>query len=232
MWALSSQASALSMDFSQAVAKRRQRPSHMKLRSMTHLRGSSSKPWATCRAVDDLYRPASEAHENTPQLRPRIAAIREHVAFSALDPLARIVAGKGRAFRGFHALAVDHTGRRLHIASCREARGRDQMAVDLGQHAIVAPAVGIGAHSRDWRKLLLQKRPGAAGSSKILDRISDPPQLTQLIADQTPSNCRLARATRRRTASLPSAAAKADIGTSTETGRSFGSAARKSRRSI
>nr|WP_323038191.1 hypothetical protein [Pararhodobacter sp.] len=48
-----------------------------------------------------------------------------------------IVAGKGDVFRGFHALAVDHTGSRLHVASCREARGRDRVAVDLGQQAIL-----------------------------------------------------------------------------------------------
>ena len=128
-------------------------------------------------ALDDLQRPASEAHEGAPQLRSGIAAVREHVAqfrslaaepgkdpertvtilnvggmnlacdqvaagvsddmaFSSVDPLARIVAGKGRVFRGFHALTVDNTGCRLHIASCREARVRDQVAIDLGQQCV------------------------------------------------------------------------------------------------
>ena len=166
-------------------------------------------------ALDDLQRPASEAHEGTPQLRSGIAAVREHVAqfrslaaepgkdpgrtvtilnvgrmnlacdqvaagvsndvaFSTFDPLARIVAGKGRIFRGFHALTVDHTGCRLHIASCREARGRDQVAIDLGQQAIIAPTIEIVAHGRDRRKVLRQERPRAPGGGKILDRIPDP----------------------------------------------------------
>ncbi len=40
MWA---HAVALSVDFSQSLARRRQRPSHAKVRSTTHLRGKISK---------------------------------------------------------------------------------------------------------------------------------------------------------------------------------------------
>ena len=46
IWAISTQALALLMDFSQSLVRRRQRPSHAKVRSTTHLRGSSSKPLA------------------------------------------------------------------------------------------------------------------------------------------------------------------------------------------
>ena len=46
IWAISTQASALSVDFSQSFASRRHRPSHAKVRSTTHLRGSTSKPLA------------------------------------------------------------------------------------------------------------------------------------------------------------------------------------------
>ena len=46
MWAMSSHASALAMVFSQSFAIRRQRPSHAKVRSTTHLRGMTSKPIA------------------------------------------------------------------------------------------------------------------------------------------------------------------------------------------
>jgi len=46
IWAISTHASALSMVFSQSRASRRQRPSHAKVRSTTHLRGSTSKPSA------------------------------------------------------------------------------------------------------------------------------------------------------------------------------------------
>lgn len=44
--AIKTQASALSMVFSQSLARRRQRPSHAKVRSTTDLRGSTSKPSA------------------------------------------------------------------------------------------------------------------------------------------------------------------------------------------
>ena len=46
MWAINSQASALAIDFSQSLARRRQRPSHAKVRSTTHLRGKTLKPSA------------------------------------------------------------------------------------------------------------------------------------------------------------------------------------------
>ncbi len=44
--AISAQAVEDAMDFSQSLASRRQRPSHAKVRSTTHRRGSTSKPLA------------------------------------------------------------------------------------------------------------------------------------------------------------------------------------------
>jgi hypothetical protein len=46
IWAIMSHASALGMDASQSLAKRRQRPSRGSVRSTTHRRGKSSKPMA------------------------------------------------------------------------------------------------------------------------------------------------------------------------------------------
>lgn len=46
MWAMRSQASALAMVFSQSFAIRRHLPSHAKVRSTTHRRGMTSKPFA------------------------------------------------------------------------------------------------------------------------------------------------------------------------------------------
>ena len=59
MGAVSSLASALSMDFAQSLAGRRQRPSHAKARSTTHLRGSTSKPFAVSErfAICNVQRP-------------------------------------------------------------------------------------------------------------------------------------------------------------------------------
>ena len=46
IWAISTQASALWMVFSQSLANRRQRPSHAKVRSTTHRRGNTLNPLA------------------------------------------------------------------------------------------------------------------------------------------------------------------------------------------
>ena len=46
MWARVIHASALSMDFSKSLARRRHRPSQANVRSTTHRRGNSSKPLA------------------------------------------------------------------------------------------------------------------------------------------------------------------------------------------
>ncbi len=46
MWAMSIHAFELSIDFSQSLANLRQRFSHAKVRSTTHLFGMTSKPFA------------------------------------------------------------------------------------------------------------------------------------------------------------------------------------------
>src|SRR5450759_2868079 len=46
MWATNAQATALAMVASKSFANLRQRPSHAKVRSTTHLRGRTSKPCA------------------------------------------------------------------------------------------------------------------------------------------------------------------------------------------
>src|SRR5213075_899320 len=46
MEAMRAQAVEEAMEVSQSLARRRQRPSHAKVRSTTHLRGRTSKPWA------------------------------------------------------------------------------------------------------------------------------------------------------------------------------------------
>ncbi len=50
------------------------------------------------------------------------------------------MAGKGRVFRGFHTLTVDHTTCRKHIPPGRAAQLRAQPPVDLGKQAVFAPA--------------------------------------------------------------------------------------------
>ena len=46
IWAISTEAPALAMVFSRSLANRRQRPGHAKVRSTTHLHGSTLNPLA------------------------------------------------------------------------------------------------------------------------------------------------------------------------------------------
>lgn len=101
----------------------------------------------------------------------------DDVTTATFYPLACTRAGKCPLFRGFHALTVEHTGCRLHIASCREARGRGWLAIDFGQQAIIAPTVEMVTHDRDQGKVLRQGTPSAPSSGKLLDRIPDPEKL-------------------------------------------------------
>ena len=58
MWATKTHASADARDFSQSLANRRQRPSHARVRSTTHRRGSSSNPLAVSERSPPLARRA------------------------------------------------------------------------------------------------------------------------------------------------------------------------------
>ncbi len=145
IWAISSLASALSMEFSQFLVKRRQRPSHAKVRSTTHLRGSTFKP-LTAQTRGDIKNSRSAATSRSDRM-PRTAD---------------------------WILSERPTG-------CIGLR--NQVAIDLGQQALIAPAAETVAHGRDPRKVLQQERPCALGGCKILDRI---PYLEQLHLARTP----------------------------------------------
>ena len=69
MWEMSIQASAEATDFSQSLASLRQRPSQAKVRSTTHRRGSTSKPFA----VSDRFT-TSIVHAPTGASAPRSSA--------------------------------------------------------------------------------------------------------------------------------------------------------------
>jgi len=60
MWAMSIHAFELSIDFSQSLAILRQRLSHAKVRSTTHLRGMTSKLFCGIRPLHDLDSPVAE----------------------------------------------------------------------------------------------------------------------------------------------------------------------------
>jgi hypothetical protein len=83
---------------------------------------------ALFRAGDDVWRAIPVL--NVGGMRDRVQhvalGIGEDMTLAALDLLARIIAARSAAFRGFHALAVDHTGCRLGQFSCVLAQRPDQ----------------------------------------------------------------------------------------------------------
>jgi hypothetical protein len=67
--AMVAQAVALLMDRSQSLARRRQRPSHAKVRSTTQRRGKSSKPFAVSERLMILsYEDPSFCAKQEPQI--------------------------------------------------------------------------------------------------------------------------------------------------------------------
>ena len=65
-------------------------------------------------------------------------SIGEDVALAALDLLARIIAPRSAAFRGFDALAVDPRRRRAGLATGALAVEHDEVMVDRLEHAAIA----------------------------------------------------------------------------------------------
>ena len=61
---------------------------------------------------------------------------------AALDLLARIVGPWPAAFRGFDALAVDHSGTGQGFTTIRLAADQKQGVIEREPQAIVAPQVG------------------------------------------------------------------------------------------
>src|SRR5215471_21034508 len=126
------------------------------------------------------------------------------MTLASLHLLARIKPAWAATFCGFHALAVNDTGRGHGLTSCRAARALDQDSIDLAPNIAVAPIVKVMLNCRERRKVLRQSTPLAAGRQNIEDRIHDsakmpfgrtpsPTPLRQQFAQQNPlHSCRVA----------------------------------------
>jgi len=99
----------------------------------------------------------------------------EDVALPSLDLLTGVEIRNGAAFRGFHALAVDHPGRRLRLARLRFTRRSDEPVADDFKTPRVAPATEVFLHCRERRNVLRQKPPGAPRRREIHQRVQDLP---------------------------------------------------------
>src|SRR6516165_2391003 len=126
------------------------------------------------------------------------------MTLASLHLLTRIKPAWAATFCGFHALAVNDTGRGRAFAPCRSARALDQDSIDLAPDIAVAPIVKVMLNRRERRKVLRQSTPLAAGRQDVKDRIHDgakrpfgrtpsPTPLRQQFAQQNPlHSCRVA----------------------------------------
>ena len=117
------QASAVSMAVSKSLASRRFRLSQASVRSTTHRRGRSWKPFHARGTVDDLQRPAADPLQCALELGPGIGAVGEDVARAGK------VAGDGGEHRR-RAVAVLDLGAVDH--------DRDQQAAGVGEDVTLA----------------------------------------------------------------------------------------------
>ena len=101
----------------------------------------------------------------------------QDVALTAHDLLARVIAPRPAAFRGFDALAVDHAAGRARLASRQLPHVHHQKVVDRREQSQIAPGVEIALHRRHRRKVLRQGAPLAARRREIQDRVHHRPQV-------------------------------------------------------
>ena len=121
MLAIMSQASALAMVASKSLARRRLRPSQAKVRSGVGAIG------------EDVAQPGEGPSDRGEQRRRTVAVldmggvnhagdeppagVGEDMALAPLNQLAGVEPARATAFRGFHRLAVDHTGGRAGLSA-------------------------------------------------------------------------------------------------------------------
>ena len=89
------------------------------------------------------------------------------MALASLHLLARVIATRPAAFRGFHALAVDHAGARRSLPAVRRACNHQQSVIDRQPQPVVAPKVEPVPHSRNGRKARRQHPPGQAAAQQV-----------------------------------------------------------------
>jgi hypothetical protein len=74
--------------------------------------------------------------------------IGDDVALAALDFLACVKAPWATAFRGFHRLAVNHSGRRARLSTSRLARRHHESVVERGKNSTARPCIKITLYRR------------------------------------------------------------------------------------
>jgi hypothetical protein len=71
------------------------------------------------------------------------------------------------AFRGFHRLTVNHSGRRARLSAGRLARRHYEGLVERGKDSAARPGVEIALHRRVGWEVLGQLPPLAAGGGNV-----------------------------------------------------------------
>src|SRR6266849_9390406 len=134
---------------------------------------------ATCTSTASSEPAVSDAADQDPSLG-------DDVTLAALHPLGGIKPAWTATFRGFHALAIDHAGRRNDVAPCYPANLLDQSKIDPTPNALVAPAVEIILNGRARRKVFRQRAPLAACRENVEDRVHHRAQIHRSRTSHSP----------------------------------------------
>lgn len=102
--------------------------------------------------------------------------VSEDMALATFDLLARVIAARASAFRGFYALAVDHASTGRSLAAVRLACDHQQGVIDRQPQPVVAPKVEPVPHSRYGREARRQHPPRQAAAQQVKDRLDNAPQ--------------------------------------------------------
>jgi len=98
----------------------------------------------------------------------------QDVALASVDLLAGVEAAVSAAFRGLHALAVDHPGRRRRLPPGGLARRHQQRVVDRRPQPDVPPQIEVMLHRRHRREHgRRQHPPRQAAAQQIQQRLDD-----------------------------------------------------------
>ena len=96
--------------------------------NMTQPRGRFAEQGEESRRAVAILDPGLVNHESEQQA----IGIGDDMTLAPVDLLARVIATRTAAFRGFHRLRVDHAGRGRGLAAGRQTRRHDQAMVDAG----------------------------------------------------------------------------------------------------
>ena len=112
------------------------------------------------------------------------AGVGEDMALAPLNQLAGVEPARAAAFRGFHRLAVDHTGGRAGLSALGPPRAHEQLVVDPVQRRLGAPSVEVLLDRALRRKVLRQHPPLATRARHVQDRVHHLAQVRRSRASQ------------------------------------------------